>query len=180
MLESFLVSEPTEEDRDPRQTRAPSTPGGPRLGAASVPRRFGPDDPRSHDVMHADRVSQPPVHVQPDRLPVARGRWNAGSWPFRAAASRVQSGPVGSKNRPDLRPQPERQQGDMKSERVKSANRSVEDVRSHGRPVRASLSRSTSPCHDSTRFADLTCLLIVSRRDGQISSSWSSRLGYPT
>ena len=98
MLESFMVSEPTEEDRDPRQTRAPSTLGGPRLGAASVPRRIGPDNPRSHDVMHADRVSQPPLHIQPDCLPVARGRWNAGSLPFRAVASRVKSGQVGSKN----------------------------------------------------------------------------------
>ena len=91
-----------------------------------------------------------------------------------------ESGQVGSKNRLDLRPQPERQQEDMESDRAKTANRSVEDVRSNGRPVRASLSRSTSHCHDSTRFADLTCMLIVRRRDGQISSSWSGRVGYPT
>ena len=95
MLESFLVSEPTEGDRDPRQTRAPSTPGGPRLGAASVPRRFGPVNPRSHDVMHADRVSQPPYLFSPTVClwlegPGMRARCPSGR--SRVGSNRVKSG----------------------------------------------------------------------------------------
>ena len=143
-------------------------------------RRIGPDNPRSHDVMHADRVSQPPCLFSPTVCLWLEGAGMRARGP--SGRSRVGSNRVKSGRWPDLtfdrnlndnkriwsRIGPSRQIGRLKTSRA------------NGRPVRASLSRSTSPGHASTRFAELTCLLIVRPRDGQISSSWSSRVGDPT